>query len=944
MRLTSLVFACSCSSLALGWTTDAMAADVTAPPDPSSILGGDIVEPCGFPTAVSIGGSCTGTLVHPRVVVYAAHCGDQVPWIRLGDIIDDPDAIQVVPEMCQTHPVGTYGFGTDAAFCRLAEPIEGIPIAPPLMGCEAEAALQVGQPVTVAGYGQSDDEEEPYGIKRYLDTQITALSWDEVFIGGTDEGVCYGDSGGPTYAQAADGSWRSFGITSWGQPGCGFGGYLSTITHNIEWLETASEIDITPCHDGLGQWDPTPACTEFDLELHASGGSWGAGCEFGENSGWIDTCGDPFDPDLVDDIAPELTITQPPSSSRFELPEGAETYPVPVTIESVDPDGWGVGEIELVIALDGVEQARLPDAAKPFGFDLVFPMGAWTIWAEGSDRAGNAAQSVPVVFGVGVDPPPEPEPEPEDEDGTAGSSDDGMAMGTTGTEDGTDTDFGGAPLADDSACACRSGGSGGNGLGWLVLGVLALLRRRRGPLGAGLLALAACGDDLPELELASGSSGTPTTTSSTTDVTGSTSTDDGTADADSSSGEPFVGCGDGIVAGDEQCDDGNMVDGDGCSSVCESSGELLEDLDWPGDDVDSTGYAIAPLGDDRFVIAGRRSIADGGTAAVVLQLGPDLSVEWSTEIQGGSPDDFVLAYGIAVADDGAIWASGRSLRDDMGENVEEPWIARLDGKSGALLWSEVLTAPTDAIYRDVVALPGGDAVAVGWARADDESFRLLARRHAAEAGAEVWMHQAPEEEVESVALSATVAGDGQVVIGGWIRGFAEHRDLQLSRYEADGTPVDVTLFAEPLTSYFPRALAVDASGDVVVCGSVVRASADNAMLGRFTLGSPNPAVWLQRIEAIGQGPTGCQGVALDPAGRVAFAGVAFSPDSSFDPLVGRLDDDGELLWAGRIVPSDGFLTDFAEGVALYDDGDLAVVGQVESGINGESLWVGRVRG
>jgi cysteine-rich repeat protein len=28
-------------------------------------------------------------------------------------------------------------------------------------------------------------------------------------------------------------------------------------------------------------------------------------------------------------------------------------------------------------------------------------------------------------------------------------------------------------------------------------------------------------------------------------------------------------CGDGVVTGDEQCDDGNLADGDGCSSLCE---------------------------------------------------------------------------------------------------------------------------------------------------------------------------------------------------------------------------------------------------------------------------------------------------------------------------------------------------------------------------------------
>jgi len=929
----------------------------TPAPEPSPILGGDVVEPCGFPTAVSMGGSCTGTLVHPRLVVYAAHCGDQVPWIHFGDVIEDPGGFQVVPELCMTHPIGTYGFGTDAAFCRLAEPVEGIPIAPPLMGCEADAALAVGQPVTVVGYGQSDDEEEPYGVKRYLDTEITALSWDEVFIGGTDEGVCYGDSGGPTYAHAADGSWRSFGITSWGQPGCGFGGYLSTIPHNIEWIETASEIDITPCHDGAGQWDPSPACTGFDVQLHATGGSWGVGCDFGELSGWVDTCGAAFDPDLVDAIPPELVITEPASYSRFDPLEGAETVSLPVSIEALDPGGWGVGEIELVIERDGVEQARLPDPVKPFGFDLVFPPGQWTLRAEGIDRAGNAGQSEPVVFGVGVDPPPPPpEPEPEPADDTAGSGDDGLpaGTGTTGIDDDeTDSDFGGIPLADDGGCSCttsRGGGPGGGGPlpAWLMgLGLLGLARRRRARLGAGLLVITACGDDLiePEQASASASSGSATAGPTTTGEADSTGVGSGSGTVDesgSSSGEPFVGCGDGLVAEGEQCDDGNMIDGDGCSAACERSGEVLGELRWP-DGLDAAGNGIARAPGGGFVVVGLRDVADRGTSAAVLGLGDDLSVTWAQEVQGGSPEDRVVAYAVTVTDDGSIWAVGRSLREDeMALDVEEPWVARFDA-DGTLQFSEVFPEP-GVSYRGVAALPGGDAVVVGWEELEDGTYRALARRHGAAAGVEAWTDRAADADPESVALSVVVTPEQEVVVGGWIRGFAQHRDLRLQRYTADGAEIDVTLFAEPLTSYFAREMRVLEGGDVVLCGSVVRASANTAMLGRFTLGQAAPAVWLQRIEAVGQGATSCEGLDVDAEGRVAFTGYAFSGESAFDPLVGRLSADGELLWSGRVVPTEGYLGDFGNGMVLDDAGDLVVTGQVQTEGDGRALWVSRVRG
>src|SRR5688572_27429935 len=59
-----------------------------APPDEvpeSPIYGGTNVPSCGWPSAVELGGSCSGTLVHPELVIYAAHCGASYSWVRLGE-------------------------------------------------------------------------------------------------------------------------------------------------------------------------------------------------------------------------------------------------------------------------------------------------------------------------------------------------------------------------------------------------------------------------------------------------------------------------------------------------------------------------------------------------------------------------------------------------------------------------------------------------------------------------------------------------------------------------------------------------------------------------------------------------------------------------------------------------------------------------------------------
>src|SRR5690606_24719724 len=85
---------------------------------PSAVYGGDTVPTCGWPTTVSMEGSCTGTLVHPELVIYAAHCGSGYNQVRLGENINGgTGGRSVKTEFCRTYPGGQPGNGSDFAFC-----------------------------------------------------------------------------------------------------------------------------------------------------------------------------------------------------------------------------------------------------------------------------------------------------------------------------------------------------------------------------------------------------------------------------------------------------------------------------------------------------------------------------------------------------------------------------------------------------------------------------------------------------------------------------------------------------------------------------------------------------------------------------------------------------------------------------------------------------------
>jgi V8-like Glu-specific endopeptidase len=265
------------------------------PPDDlpeSRIYGGAPVGACGWPTTVSLGGSCTGTLVHPQVVLYAAHCGDDYSSVRFGEKVSGSGGRSVATSFCEVYPSGGPGDGHDFAFCKLAQPVNDVPIVPIAMGCETDE-IAAGKAVTMVGFGEADNG--PYGVKRWVNSTVSSISsQDEVFIGGGGKDTCQGDSGGPVFMQVDDGntsSWRVFGITSYGGA-CGGGGYYSQMHIGVPWFEDMAGVDLTPCHDADGTWNPSADCTEFPLTPNVGSGTWANGCSGGALSGASEMCGE----------------------------------------------------------------------------------------------------------------------------------------------------------------------------------------------------------------------------------------------------------------------------------------------------------------------------------------------------------------------------------------------------------------------------------------------------------------------------------------------------------------------------------------------------------------------------------------------------------------------------------------------------------------------------
>jgi MYXO-CTERM domain-containing protein len=174
--------------------------------------------------------------------------------------------------------------------------IRALPTIPPIVGCEAEKFLKAGSNAWIVGFGATGANGAGFGTLRQVEVKINRVSASVLDVGDAVRGACHGDSGGPLYVQLKDGDrdygWRIAGATSGpgGPCDCACSTVYVNIGMHVAAIEKNEGIDVTPCTDATGAWNPGPECKEMQKEPASATGTF-PGCVVARTTNAVESCG-----------------------------------------------------------------------------------------------------------------------------------------------------------------------------------------------------------------------------------------------------------------------------------------------------------------------------------------------------------------------------------------------------------------------------------------------------------------------------------------------------------------------------------------------------------------------------------------------------------------------------------------------------------------------------
>lgn len=318
-----------------------------------------------------------------------------------------------------------------------------------------------------------------------------------------------------------------------------------------------------------------------------------------------------------------------------------------------------------------------------------------------------------------------------------------------------------------------------------------------------------------------------------------------------------IGCGDGEVQDPETCDDGDAIDGNGCNTDCRESGAIVWEREtFPGGI--GVGIDVAPSG--AIYLAAMNTDAQGGAWAARI-CDEDGSTVWATTLATppgiGNPNVFFTSL---VLEEGVIAFAGR--------HAEQAHLRLLDAAGGLV---EAHSDPGKVDIRNVVPLADGylanrlgSVIRYGSSLTPQWSNYLgygLAYRPG-----------------DNVALLAVYAGFRRVTLDG-------------VGFEPVAFPLPPGLVADG------QAVEWTALGDVVVAGKVAGGGAQDALVIKSSSGGQ--LRWMYGPEQLSAQNREGKCLAIDSEDAVIVGGLSWVLGEKH-PFLMKLSAEGDVLWMRHV--------------------------------------------
>ena len=249
----------------------------------------------------------------------------------------------------------------------------------------------------------------------------------------------------------------------------------------------------------------------------------------------------------------------------------------------------------------------------------------------------------------------------------------------------------------------------------------------------------------------------------------------------------------------------------------------------------------------------------------------------------------------------------------------------------------------DVLYA-VATDDAGNAFVAGRIVVGGNTIWMFVRKYDADLNV-VWTRTLDESAGNDYLFGATVDASGNLIVTGRTSPPGQGGNVWTRKYTNDGAIVWTRTYDLPPNDAVDQGLAVaaDANDSIVVTGeSWSPASGANVWIRKYD--SAGTTLWTKVYNGPDDSDDIGRGVAFDPAGDVVMTGESWSTGHGKNIFTRKFDGtNGETMWT-KVYAAVGASNDVGRAVAINDEGDVYIAGEIWVDGQGTDVFVRKMSG